>query len=124
MILPDPSSPFEQVRVDLAGKLQAAGLDVATIDPGAGVPFVLVGLIALTPPSSGVGAWAGRVPVSIVAAPPGNLAAGRWLEQTLTTVLATLGWAPATPTRYQLDDTHDAPAYELTYPVDVPNPDC
>lgn len=122
--LPTPSSSFEQVRVDLAGKLQAAGL-AATVDPATGLPFVLVDLLDGADATAGIGGWPARATVWLVAAPPGNYATGRWLEQTLQTVLQTLGpsarWYRS---RYQLDDDHDAPAYEVTYPVDVPDPNC
>lgn len=125
MTLPTPSNPFEQVRVDLAGKLAAAGLP-ATVDPAAALPFVLVDLLRRDPRGpGGIGAWPATATVWIVAAPPANYATGRWLEQTLAAVLAELGpgedWSPA---QYALDDGHDAPAYQVTYPVAVPNPTC
>ena len=118
------SSPFGAARLELARRLEAAGLTGVTIDPAAGVPFVLVDLITLTPPAQGIGAWPGTVPIRIVVPPPGNLEAAAALEAATFVVVATLGFAPATPTTYTTGAGQDCPAYELTYPVTVPNPDC
>lgn len=113
---------FDTAREAMAGKLTAAGVP-ATLDPAANVPFVLVDLVTVTG-ASGIGAWAATVPVKIVAAPPGDAAAARWLGDQLELVLRTLGAAPAAPGTYLQGEANRCPAYTVTYPYDVPNPDC
>jgi hypothetical protein len=113
---------FGQTRADYAGKLTAAGLAGVTLDPAALPPFVLVDLVTVDR-VVGVGAWGASLPVKIVVPPPGDAAAADALETALETVLRTLGFAPASPTLYRGADK-ECPAYVVTYPVDVPNPDC
>lgn len=113
---------FTTARETIAGKLTAAGVDGVTIDPAALAPFVLVDLVTVDRPS-GVGAWGATLPVKIVVPPPGDAAAAAALEATLELVLRTLGYAPASPTIYRAGDK-EHPAYTLTYPVDIANPDC
>jgi len=115
-------SAFGDHRADIAGKLTAAGVPGVTLNPSALPPFVLVGLVQLSE-AQGVGGWAGTMPVTAVAPPPGDAAAAAALEDTAELVLRTLGFAPLVP------DTYDAagksvPAYVLTYPVSITNPDC
>jgi len=116
-------SGFADVRADLAAKLAAAGLP-ATIDPAGNVPFVLVDLPSVVALTGGIGAWTSEVPVKIVAAPPGDATSTTWLCDQLELVLRTLGPALASPGQY----THGAgklcPSYTVTYPADIPNPDC
>lgn len=115
-------SVFRDARDELAAKLTAAG-SPATVDPAALPPFVLVDLITINTNTPGIGTWSGTVPVKIVAAPPGDLAAATFLEDQLELVLRTLGRAPATPGLY-LAGGKELPSYTVTYPVHVPNPDC
>jgi hypothetical protein len=118
-------SVFGDIRGELAGKLAAAGLP-ATTDPGALVPFVLVDLVRSPNPAAGsLAIWPSVVPVKIVAGPPGDAAAAAWLEESLQTVLATCGPAPFAPDTYT-GATGDLrlPMYEITYPVNIPNPNC
>ena len=117
-------NPFRQARDDLVAKLLANGVPRATVDPGANPPFVLVGLITINSPRGGVGAWAGDVDISIVVPPPGDLDALTALEDVLAAVLAVTGYAPAVPDTYALSPTATAPAYVVTLPIDVPNPNC
>jgi hypothetical protein len=112
---------FSDLVDELLGKLTAAGLP-ATADPTAGVPFVLVDLLTVTA-AVGVGAWAVTVPVRCVVPPPGDVAARQALEQAVETVLVTLGAARAEPGTYRQGDK-DLPAYTITYPLQVPNPNC
>lgn len=113
---------FDDARSELAGKLTAAGL-AATLDPAALPPFVLVDLPDGTETPFGIGGWPVTVPVKIVVPPPGDAAAGTALLDQLEVVWRTLGWAPAYPTTVTVGAA-DCPAYVVTYPVDVPNPDC
>lgn len=116
-------SVFGDARATIAGKLTAAGLAGVTTDPAALPPFVLVDLVTLDR-AVGVGAWGGSVPVKIVVPPPGDAAAGEALETALEVVVATLGFAPAVPGVYRGAGDRELPAYTLTYPVDIPNPNC
>lgn len=113
-------SAFSDLRADYAGKLTAAGLTNVTVDPAALAPFVLVDAVTVSG-ASGIGAWAASLPVRIVVPPPGDAMALAALEDTLETVLVTLGAAPAVPDTY---GPNDLPAYIVTYPVQVPNPNC
>lgn len=114
-------SGFADLAAELVGKLTAAGLP-ATDDPAALPPFVLVDLFTVDR-AVGLGAWGVSVPIKIVNTPPGNVVCRRWLEDSLQTVLTTLGYAPAIATTYRHGD-RDCPAYSLTYPLEVPNPNC
>jgi hypothetical protein len=116
-------SAFGDTRESIAGKLRAAGVEGVTTDPAALAPFVLVDLITVDRPA-GVGAWGASVPVKIVVPPPGDAAAAAALETALELVLRTLGYAPAIPGVYRGAGTTEQPAYTLTYPIDVSNPDC
>lgn len=112
-------SVFEDIRQDMVDKLRAAGV-AATDDPRAVAPFVLVGVPSLTA-ASGIGAWDGAFPVWIVSPPPGDAFSLRWRLDQLEAVYGALGFAPAYPDMW---GDKDAPAYLLTYPRTVPNPDC
>ena len=116
-------SAFTDARATIAGKLTAAGVPGVTVDPAALAPFVLVDLVTVNR-SVGIGAWGASVPVKIVVPPPGNAEAAAALEATLETVLRTLGYAPAVPGVYRGAGDTEHPAYTLTYPVDISNPDC
>lgn len=113
-------SSFGDVRAQAAGKLRAAGVADVTLDPAANVPMVLVDAITVTG-TAGIGGWSGQMPVRIIVAPPGDAFALAALEERLELVLRTLG-----PARADLGVTGptDRPTYTVTYPVDVPNPDC
>ena len=118
-------SAFGDYRADLVGKLRAAGVDVATGDPAARPPLVLVGLVTTTA-AEGIGSWAATVPVTVAVPAPGDANAGAALEQLVQDVYAALGFAPARPTTYSPGGDRDTqlPAYQLTYPASIPNPDC
>jgi hypothetical protein len=119
----DPVSAFSDVRGEWAGKLAAAGALGVTLDPTALPPFTLVDLVTVTG-ASGVGGWAAQLPVRVVVAPPGDANAAAQLEDGLQIVLTTLGAAPAFPGTVTAAGGKDCPAYTVTYPVDVPNPNC
>ena len=112
-------SSLNDVRVDLAGKLAAAGVP-AVLNPTAVAPFVLVGAPTVEG-GVGVGGWSVVYPVHVVAAAPGSAASLAWLLDQVETVLRTLGPARADPVTY---GDADLPAYELAYRRDVTNPDC
>ena len=112
-------SVFQDVRAELVGKLVAAGV-AATDDPRATPPMVLIGVPVVTA-AQGVGGWAGQFPVWIVSPPPDDRAGLVWRLATLEACYRTLGFAPAAIDRW---GDRDAPAYQLTYPRTVPNPDC
>jgi hypothetical protein len=117
-------NPFGDHRTTMLGKLTAAGIDTATMNPAAAPPFVLVGAIT-TSAAEGIGAWASTVPVTIAVPPPGDLDALAALEELLTAVYGALGFAPARPASYTSGAaTTSLPAYQLTYPASIPNPDC
>lgn len=112
-------------RHRLAVELDRAGVAGVTLDPGALPPYVLVDLIRFTPPAQGIGSWPGSVVVRVVVPPPGDATAAAALETTTTNVLRALGFPQSgIPTTVELNDGKPNPAYELTYPIDVPNPDC
>lgn len=112
---------FGDLRAEWAGKLVAAGVAIATTDPNANVPFVLVEPITLGAPQ-GVGAWTGTLTITIAVPPPGDADAMAALEELLQLVVTTHP-APtsAVPTTYS---QRELPAYTVTYPVTVPNPNC
>ena len=112
---------FGDLRADYAGKLAAAGLTNVTTDPNALVPFVLVDAISGPGTGAGVGGWQGNLPIRIVAAPPGDGPTLAGLEEQLQVVLVTLGAAPFSADTY---GPKELPAYTVTYPVTVPNPNC
>lgn len=116
-------NPFTDHRDQVVARLQAAGVTTATTDPAARAPFVLVGLITTTA-AEGIGGWAASFPVTIAVPPPGDHGAGLALEEGLTAVYATLGFAPARPQTYSADRDAPLPAYQLTYPASIPNPAC
>lgn len=112
---------FADLRDAYRGKLAATALgDQATTDPGAGVPYVLVDAVTVTG-AAGVGGWTGTLPIRCVVPGPGDAVALAALEAMVETVLVTLGAAPAIPDTY---GPTDLPAYVITYPVDLPNPNC
>lgn len=117
-------NPFGDHRATIAAKLVAAGVTVATIDPAASPPFVLIGAVTLDH-AEGVGGWGGSVAVTIAVPPPGDLEALTALEELLTAVYGTLGFAPARTAQYQGGaGATSLPAYQLTYPAIIPNPNC
>lgn len=116
---------FDAARLELAEKLAVelpAEVPV-TLDPAAVPPFVLVGLVHVTA-AAGVGAWSATVPVSVCVPPPGDYAAAVQLGALAEIVLRTLGPVEANPTTYTTTAGKELPSYELTYRVDIPNPDC
>jgi hypothetical protein len=112
---------FGDLRAEYAAKLVAAGADMATTDPGANVPMVLIQPVTITG-TQGVGAWTGDLVVSIVVPPPGDADAGAALEALLQVVLTTFP-APTSAVPGTYGPT-ELPAYTVTYPVTVPNPNC
>lgn len=116
-------NPFGDTRAELAGKLTAGGVAGVTLDPAALPPFVLVDAAVGDRDPQGVGAWPVSIPIKIVEPPPGDAACLDRLEQTLTLVFRALGRAPFNPYTYRAGD-RELPAYLVTYPRDVPNPDC
>lgn len=112
-------------RVELAGKLTAAGLPV-TLDPAALPPCVLVDAVRGRSSTAGIGAWPAAVYVRPIVPPPGDAAALELLEQYVETILTTLGrpagdeWNPGT----YPNAGKDCPAYALLYPLEIPNPNC
>lgn len=113
-------SVFSDVRDDIAGKLTAAGVPDVTTDAAANVPFVLVDVITVDG-AAGYGGWTGKLPIHIAVPPPGDATATAALEDRLELVLRTLGGAPAVP---GVIGPTNQPAYTVTIPVDIPNPDC
>ena len=114
---------FTDHRQMMVGKLVAAGIDVATTEPAAAPPFVLVGLVTTTA-AEGLGSWAATIPVTIAVPPPGDASAGTALEELLEQVYGALGFGPARPTIYGADRDAPLPAYQITYPASIPNPAC
>jgi hypothetical protein len=106
-------------RATIAGKLTAAGMTI-TLDPGAVAPFVLVGQ-PVGVSASGVGAWQITYPIIVASTPPGDAASLAWRLEQVETIVLTLGWAPFAPGIY---GPKDLPAYTLTYPRTVTNPNC
>lgn len=113
-------SALNDVRVDLAGKLAAAGLERVVLNPTAVAPIVLVGAPTVEG-GVGVGGWSVTYPIHVVAAGPGGADALAWMLEQVELTLRTLGPARADPTTY---GDQSLPAYELTYRRDVTNPDC
>lgn len=114
---------FTEHRRTMVDKLVANGVGIATTEPAAAPPFVLVGLVTTTA-TEGIGAWAATIPVTIAVPPPGDAAAGAALEELLEQVYAVLGFGPARPTIYGADRDAPLPAYQITYPASIPNPAC
>lgn len=119
-------NPAGELRAEWAAKLIAAAypeLDGFTIttDPNALVPFVLFDAITFGP-AAGIGAWTATLPVVVGVAPPGDGPALGVLEAATVAVLRAFP-APtsAVPGTY---GAKDHPAYVVTYPVQIPNPDC
>jgi hypothetical protein len=123
-------SVFHDSRVDVAGKLTAAGITNVTLDPAALPPFVLVDMVTRGIAPEGVGAWRCEIPVRVVVPPPGDTHAVAALEDTLELVIRTLGFAPFNAEPYELGartadgDPVQCPSYTAPYPVSIPNPDC
>jgi hypothetical protein len=123
-------STFHDVRVDVAGKLSAAGVDFVTLDPASLPPFVLVDAFARGVAAEGIGSWRCELPIRIVAAPPADGFALGWLSDQLELVLRLYGFAAFAAEPYDTGQrTADGDAVQLpsyTYPlaVSVPNPDC
>lgn len=112
---------FGDLRAGMVAELVAAGVGDVTLNPNANVPFVLVQPVTVTG-TEGVGAWSGELVVSIVVPPPGDAVAGDALEERLQAVLTTFpAVISAVPGTY---GPNELPAYTVTYPVTVPNPNC
>jgi hypothetical protein len=117
-------NPVGDYRSAIAAQLTAAGVEHVTTEPVAVAPFVLVGAWTGTA-AQGRGGWAGSLAVTIAVPPPGNADALEALETALAAVYAALGFAPARPGPYTAGDGAAAvPAYHLTYPATIPNPNC
>ena len=113
---------FGELRETYRAKLAAAFADgtVVTTDPGALAPYVLVDAVTVTG-TAGVGTWNATLPVRCVVPGPGDANALAALEELVETVLVTCGGAPAVPESY---GPTDLPAYVVTYPVLLANPNC
>lgn len=107
------------VRADLVAKLVAGGVP-AVDNPAATPPFVLVGVPEFVA-ASGIGAWEATFPVWVVTPPPDTVAGLAWRLDMLEAVYGALGFGPAFPDSW---GDRDAPAYRVTYPCSVPNPNC
>jgi hypothetical protein len=114
-------SGFADVRAEIAGKLAAAEV-VATLDPRAQVPCVLVDLPRVTG-SQGIGGWTVEVPIMILAPPPGDADAATWMLDELEPVMTVYPGALADP-RTVNHAGGDCPAYVVTVTATVPNPNC
>jgi hypothetical protein len=115
-------SVFHDARVELAGKLTAAGIERVTLDPTASPPFVLVGPHT-GDGSVGVGGWSITVPITVAVPPPADAPAYVFLADVVEAICRTIGWIDHRPTTYTLGTT-ELPAYELPVALDVTNPDC
>ena len=115
------SSNLDAVRAQLAAVLVDAGVDRVTLVRTETAPFVFVGMPTGNGQNIGIGAWRAEYPVTAVALPPGESNSSAWLLEQVELILRTLGLAPFKPTSWGADEL---PAYVLTYPRDVPNPDC
>lgn len=114
---------FDVARQALADKLTAAGPAVpVTLDPAANPPAILVDVVTVAG-AAGVGGWSSTIPVRLIVPPPGDADAAAALGDLLEVTLRTLGAAPASPGVYAVG-AKDCPAYTVTYPADIPNPDC
>lgn len=119
------SSNLDAVRAQLAAVLVAAGVDAVTLVRTEVAPFVFVGLPTGTGQNIGIGAWRCEYPITAVGIGPGDSDAAAWLLTQVELILRTLGLAVFRPTSWSTGpDGPDLPAYQLTYPRDVPNPDC
>lgn len=112
---------LNDTRATIAAKLTAAGIP-ATLDPRQPPPCVLIDLPQIVT-TAGIGGWGCEIDVVALAVPPGGVEAAAWLLDTAEMVLRTLGPALGGPGRYD-PAGKDLPAFTLTYPTDVPNPDC
>lgn len=112
---------FDQVRADLAAALTAAGVDRVTLTRTETPPFVYVGMPTGPGIPIGLGAWRAEYPITAVTWPPGDGTAATWLLDQVQATLTVLGLAAFRPVSWGDDQW---PAYLLTYPRDVPNPNC
>lgn len=112
-------SVFQDVRLELVDKLRAAGVE-ATANPAVTPPCVLIGVPVVTA-AQGVGGWAGEFPVWIISPPPDSAQGLAWRLDQLEACYRSIGFAPAYVDSW---GDRDAPAYLLTYPRTVTNPDC
>lgn len=113
---------FDAARADLAGKLDTGAPFPVTLDPAANVPMILVDLVTVAG-AAGVGGWKASIAVRVIVPPPGDAGALSALGDGLEWVLRTLGGAPAAAGVLPVGAAN-CPAYTVTYPVDIPNPDC
>lgn len=113
---------FDDARAELAGKLAAAGVPAST-DPRAVPPYVLVDVPTITG-GQGRAGWSATIPVRIVAAPPGTASALSWMLDQLETVLRTVRSATVADPGTVDAAGKDCPAYTVTVPVSIANPDC
>ena len=107
-------------RSTIATALVTAGV-VASLDPSAAVPTVLVGSPSVLG-AEGVGGWTVDFPIQIMAAPPGNAEALEWMLDQVEKVL-TVFPGPAFPRTIE-HLGKDVPAYLATVTRSVNNPNC
>ena len=113
---------FDTARGELAAKLDTGAPFTVTTDPAGNPPMILVDLVTVAG-AAGVGGWSATIPVRVIVPPPGDAGAAAALGDGLEWVLRTLGGAPANPTVLAVGAAN-CPAYTITYPADIPNPDC
>lgn len=113
-------SNLNEMRLEIAGKLNANGV-VASTDPKATVPTVLVGAPSVLG-AQGVGGWTVEFPIQIMGVPPGNEESLTWMLGVLESALVVFPGAAFPRT---IDHNGgDVPAYVLTVSKFVSNPNC
>ena len=113
-------SNLADTRQAIADQLAAAGVDRVTLTRTETAPFVFVGLpVGLS--AVGIGAWHCEYPITAVYLSPGDVNAATWALEQVEKIVGALGFAVFRPTSWGDDQW---PAYLLTYPRDVPNPNC
>ena len=86
-------------------------------------PYVLVDVPTITG-GAGRAGWSATIPIRVVAAPPGTASALSWLLDTVETVLRTVLTAAGADPGTVDAAGKQCPAYTITVPVQIPNPDC
>jgi hypothetical protein len=115
-------SALNDERAVIAGKLEAAGIDVASLDPIVVPPAVLIAAPTVTG-GAGVGGWTATFPINVLHPPPGNAAALEWLLDQVETILTVLPGATASPVI--IDHAGgDVPSYTVTVTRQIANPNC
>ncbi len=111
---------FQTDREAVAAQLAAAGVEAVSLDRGQAPPFVLVGMPTGTG-AGNAGRWETTLPITVVGNPPGDSVNAAWILDQLQAILLALGMAAFRPVTY---GDEQAPAMQLTYTRNVPNPNC